>query len=71
MEVDFKDRDESTEYFNIALKVAGVSLDYVHVDMIVRIKNLVEKKKGNCTIDDVVKAKSEWQKHWDNYKKLK
>ena len=41
-------------YFDIALRLAGYNFGKRHVELIMNLYDLVKKKEGKVTVDDVV-----------------
>lgn len=48
--------DEKIQYLKIALGIAGLGVDHKHLNLMISIYELVLEKKGETTLDDVIKV---------------
>lgn len=67
MDVKIKDRKEEIEHLRLAFNIAGVNVEYLTVDLIVRIQEKLNQLKGKFTLEDGVSIQHDWRKDWDNY----
>jgi len=67
MEVNDQDKEESTKYLQMACNMVGLSIDYIHIDLILRLQAATKKKKGKFSIGDGVEIQHQWKQDWDKY----
>lgn len=71
MDVEFKDRKEEPEFVRMALNICGIAIDHKTADLVYRVTQAIEKKKGDFSIRDAVQINADWEKHWKEYFKSK
>lgn len=71
MEVDIKDRKKEVENFRLACAMAGVVIDYIHADLVLRVQEKINLVNGSFSISDGVDISSKWRSDWDQYFKEK
>lgn len=66
-DVKIKDRDQDTEMLRMALNLAQLPVNYAQVDLIVKITEVFNKKKGEFDLSDGVNIYHKWKEQWDAY----
>ena len=67
MKVDHKYKDQEVVVLDIALRSVGLPIEFKHVDLIMSVFKLIEKKGDQVTIMDSTKIQTDWEKKWDMY----
>ena len=71
MEVEFSDRKEEPEFVRMALNICGIAIDHKTADLVYKVVQAIDKKKGGFSINDAVQINTEWEKYWKEYFKSK
>lgn len=71
MEVEFSDRQEEPEFIRMALNICGIAIDHKTADLVYKVTQAIDKKKGKFSINDAVQINAEWEKYWKEYFKCK
>ena len=67
MEVKHEDKDEQTNYLQMACNMVGLGVNYIQIDLILRLQKEIKEKKGKFSISDGVDINEKWKEDWDNY----
>ncbi len=67
MEVKIKDRKDEVEWIRMSLCMVEIGIEYIHADLIRRVFNVLNEKKGQYSLKDSAEIHAQWQKDWDNY----
>lgn len=51
----------TVELLSMALRMVGIIFDDKTIDKIIDLVELLEKKGGNASIEDIVKLQAEWK----------
>lgn len=67
MEVKYEDKDLQTYYLQMACNMVGLNIDYVNMDLVIRLQEAVKKKKGKFSVSDGLDIQQRWKDDWDFY----
>jgi hypothetical protein len=66
-QIKIKDYDQDVHILKTALNATGVNVDYYTTDLIHKTLKVLNKKKGQMDLHDIVTIKHEHEQHWDEY----
>ena len=67
MEVKHEDKLEETSYLQMACNMVGLGVNYIQIDLVLRLQKAIKEKKGKFSISDGVDINEKWKEDWDNY----
>jgi len=67
MKVDHKYKSEDVVTLDVALRSVGLPIDYKHVDLIMEVFKMIEKKGDQATLKDSCFLQAKWKEKWDKY----
>jgi len=65
--VRIKDYERDVNYLMLALKGAGISIDYITTDLVQKCVNMVRLKGGKSSLMDMCELKIKHNAKWDDY----
>jgi 6-phosphogluconate dehydrogenase len=67
MEVKIKDREREIEWIRMSLCMVEIGIEYIHADLIKRVFDVLNKKKGQYSLKDSAEIHAKWQEDWNKY----
>ena len=67
MEVKYQDKNLETYYLQMACNMVGLNIDYINMDLVIRLQQAVKKKKGKFSVSDGLDIQQRWKDDWDFY----
>lgn len=65
--VEIKDYEKEQHELLIALNMVGIKIDYITTDLIYRVLEVLNNKKGKMDINDTSKIQHEHAIYWQTY----
>jgi hypothetical protein len=69
MKVEPEFREDTVEYFRMALNMCKIGVTYQQADLVDVIYKELQKKKGNFTVMDGMRLMNERKKYWSEIEK--
>jgi len=67
MEVKYQDKNLETYYLQMACNMVGLNIDYINMDLVIRLQQAVKKKKGKFSVSAGLDIQQRWKDDWDFY----